>query len=128
MLFTTGEAAGDGVRESPVVLVSLLPRSYSEAIGQAIDGLRPGLEVRVVEPIDLAEKVLRLRPNLVLCSQPDTVVRGGGRASDTSWVEYYPYVEPPDEEIRIDGRGSGRRAVELSDLLALVDRELMPPP
>lgn len=113
---------GGGTEESPVVLVSLQPHSYSDTIGQVIGTLRPGLTVRVVPPSELAEQVPLLRPDLVLCSQPDTA--GGERASSTSWVEYYPYAEPPEDEIRINGRGSGQRAVELSDLLALVDRAL----
>lgn len=124
MLSTTGEAADGGARESPVVLVSLLPRSYSDTIGEVVGALRPDATVHVVEPGKLSEQVVLLRPDLVLCSQPYAVAMGGRPSNNTSWVEYYPYAEPPEDEIRIDGRGSGQRAVELSDLLAIVDRAL----
>lgn len=120
-----GEAIDGGAWESPVVLVSLLPRSYSETIGEVIGVMRPGITVLVVDPDDLARQVERLSPALVLCSQPYEAARGGERPpSSTSWVEYYPYAEPPEDEIRVDGMSSGQRAVELSDLLALVDRVL----
>ena len=119
MLPSTGDAIDGGAPESLLLLVSLTPRSYSDTIGQVIGDLRPGVAVRVVEPEELADEVSRLRPNMVLCSQPYEVGETGAR-----WVEYYPYAEPPEEEIRIDGRGSGQRAVDLTDLLALVDRSL----
>lgn len=118
-------ASGGTAEETPVVLVALRPRSYSDTIGQVIGELRPDLTVHIIEPVELAEQVLRLHPDLVLCSQPDTVDRDGDqRASATSWVEYYPYAEPPEDEIRIDGQASGWRAVQLSDLLTIVDHAL----
>ncbi len=67
-----------------MVLVSLRPRSYSDTIGQVIGELRPELTVRVVEPVELAEEVLRLHPDLVLCSQPNTVAPDGEKPSNTS--------------------------------------------
>ncbi len=115
---------GGAAEETPVVLVALRPRSYSDTIGHVIGELRPNLAVRVVEPCDLAEQVLRFRPDLVLCSQPNLAAPDGEKPSNTSWLEYYPYAEPPEDEIRIDGQSSGQRAVELSDLLAIVDHTL----
>jgi hypothetical protein len=113
---------GGGKEVAPVVLVSLRPRSYSDTIGQVIGELRPDLAVHIVEPVELAEQVLRLNPDLVLCSQPNTVAQDGeARASATSWVEYYPYAEA---EIRVDGQASRWRAVQLSDLLTIVDHAL----
>lgn len=120
-----GDARDRGAEKPPLMLVCLQPRSYSDTIGQVIGELRPDLVVRVVEPPELAERVLCLNPDLVLCSQPNTVARDGGELSGTSWVEYYPYAEPPEEEIRVDGSPSGQRSVGLEDLLALVDRVLI---
>lgn len=116
MLLETGDALG-GAKESPVVLVSLRPRSYSDAIGSALGQLMPHGAVRVVEPVHLEALARLLDPVVVLCSQPRAFPHGGG----LPWIEYYPYAESPEEEIRVDGRGSGRRALDLSDLLALVD-------
>lgn len=113
-----------GKEGTQVVLISLRPRSYSDTIGQVIGQLRPELCVRVVKPAELADQVLRLHPNLVLCSRPRNAAQDGARSSSTSWVEYYPYAEPPEEEIRVNERGYDWRSVELSDLLLLVDRSL----
>ena len=116
---------GGGKGVAPVVLVSLRPRSYSDTIGQVIGELRPDLAVHIVEPVELAEQVLRLNPDLVLCSQPNTVAQDEeAGASATSWVEYYPYAEAPEDEIRVDGRASRWRAVQLSDLLTIIDHAL----
>ena len=75
---------GGAAEETPVVLVALRPRSYSDTIGHVIGELRPNLAVRVVEPCDLAEQVLRFRPDLVLCSQPNTVAQDSGGKPSTS--------------------------------------------
>ncbi|QIN77637.1 hypothetical protein GBA65_02970 [Rubrobacter marinus] len=119
-----GGAIDGGTDEFPVVLISLRPRSYSHTIGQVIGELRPDLRVHVVEAVELTEQVDRLRPDVVLCSQPDIVDGNGGRPFETSWVEYYPYAEPPEDEIRVDGRSYGKRSVHLEDLLTLIDRVL----
>lgn len=103
-----------------LVLVSIEPRAYRQAIGEVMGQLRPGLAVRVVEPGDLGEQVLKLNPELVLCSQPNTFTApSNGRPS---WIEYYPYAEPHEDEVLVDGRKSPLRGAALSDLLALVDR------
>jgi hypothetical protein len=54
-----------------VVLVAFELRSYSEAIGRAIQMLRPHLEVAIAEQDELGAKVARLDPELVLCSRPN---------------------------------------------------------
>ena len=120
----TQAAAEGGEREKSVlqVMVSIQPRCYGEAIGRAMGELGPHLSVRIVEAEDLAERVRRLDADVVLCSQPrpGAFAREDGGAGPL-WVEYYPYAEPPEEELRVDGRATGKRALELEDLLALLD-------
>lgn len=111
--FTDGPSEG----EVPVILVAVEPRVYAGAIGAAIGRLRPGLDLRVVEPDDLAAEVPRLRPALVLCSR--TSGREGREGG--AWVEFYPYAETPKVRIRAGGRCSTLGDVDLKDLLRIVD-------
>lgn len=121
MLLESRDALAGRTKADPMVLVSLRPRSYSDAIGAALGELMPHRTVRVVEPVHLETLARLLDPVLVLCSQPRFFSGGDG----LPWIEYYPYAEPP-EEIRVDGQSSRRREIELSDLLALVDHALAP--
>jgi hypothetical protein len=95
------------------VLLAIEPRSYREAIGEALRGLRPHLEVTVAEPEDLWEEIERFEPALVIADQPDTA---GGRG----WVEFRPYLEPP-ATIYLGGRRRDLKKVDLPDLLSVVD-------
>lgn len=111
-------ATSEGDR--PVALVAVEPRAYASAIGEAIGRLRPGLDVRVVEPGDLAAEVLRLRPFLVFCSQAR---ERSGRDGGPAWVEFYPYAAVSKVRIHAEGRCSTREDVDLDDLLSIVDGE-----
>ena len=115
----TNASAGAAEGDLPVVLVAVEPRLYASALGRAIGKLRPGLELRVVEPDDLEAEVPRLDPSLVLCSQPrGRPCRGGGPA----WVEFYPYAgAPPKVRVRSSGRCSTLEDVDLEDLLRIID-------
>ena len=98
------------------VIVAIEPRSYRQTIGQAIQTLRPHIEVVVLEPGTLRAGVERLEPELVFANQPDTFAPTGRSA----WVEFRPYEEPP-ARISLAGRRWELEAVELSDLLSVVD-------
>lgn len=108
--------------DRPVILVAVEPRAYASAIGVAIGRLRPGLDVRVVEPEDLAAEVLRLRPYLVFCSQ---ACERSGRDGVPAWVEFYPYAGVSKVRIHAGGRRSTREDVDLDDLLSIVDGEVL---
>lgn len=99
------------------VIVAIEPRSYRQAIGQAIQSLRPHLEVLVLEPGTLRAGVERLDPELVIANRPDTWAPIGRSA----WVEFLPYENPP-VRICLAGRRWELEAVELDDLLSLVDQ------
>ncbi|PLS87492.1 MAG: hypothetical protein CYG60_01610 [Actinobacteria bacterium] len=91
------------------------PRSYREAIGIAIRGLRPHVEVAIVEPGVLAPEVVRLEPELVICGQPNTVTT----TDRPAWVEYRPYDDWA--EVCLDGNRSKLADVQLDDLISIVD-------
>jgi hypothetical protein len=99
-----------------VVLVAFELRSYSEAIGRAIQMLRPHLEVAIAEQDELGAKVARLDPELVLCSRPNITDRN----EKPAWVEFSPY-EGPGATVYVGGGYSKLEQVELADLLAVVD-------
>lgn len=111
----TENNGSDGSRA--VVLVAFEPRSYRDTIARALQGLRPRLSVKAVEPEDLGAEVARLDPKTVLCSQPNTFTRSDG----PTWFEFSPYKEST-AKLCIGGRHSELENVELDDLLSVVDR------
>lgn len=98
------------------VIVAIEPRSYREAIGEVIRALRPHIEVIILEPNTLGAGVRRLEPELVFANRPDTFSPTGRSA----WVEFLPYEEPP-ARICLAGQRRELEAVELDDLLSVVD-------
>lgn len=98
------------------VIVAIEPRSYRQVIGQTIQALRPHVEVMVLEPSTLRAGVERLDPGLVFGNRPDPSAPHGRSA----WVEFLPYEEPP-ARVCLGGRRWELEAVELEDLLSLVD-------
>jgi hypothetical protein len=98
------------------VLISIEPRAYRDAIGGALQDLRPHLEVAIVEPEALQEEILRFGPELVFASQPETLTLTGKHG----WVEFRPYEETPTK-IRIGGRLRVLRQLDLPNLLSTVD-------
>ncbi|QIN79078.1 hypothetical protein GBA65_11715 [Rubrobacter marinus] len=111
------DAENSPAEERPRVLVAIEPRSYRDAVGRAIQALRPNLEVEVVEPDDLMLEVLCLNPVLVICSLPRTLRPVPGRPA---WFEFHPY-ESPAARISIDGQYFEMEEVDLLDLLSVID-------
>ena len=72
--------------ESKRIVVANEPRSYREAMAVACQVVRPEVEVILAEPVDLDAEVMRLDPQLVLCSRLTEGLRTGSRA----WVVLYP--------------------------------------
>lgn len=99
------------------ILVAIEPRSYREVIASTMQILRPRVEVIIVEPEELGSEMMRLDPELVICSLPETARLDYGRPA---WVEFRPY-ERPAARISIEGRYSELDVVELADLLSIVD-------
>ncbi len=103
----------DGLR----ILVANEPRAYRETIAAALRCLRPLAEVVVGEPRWLDREVARVRPHLLLSSDP----AGVEGAEVRSWVLLYP---GGTSRIVVCIDGEQEIAVDLSfdDLLAVVDR------
>ena len=88
--------------------------SYGEAIGRALEHLRPRLEVSVAGSEELAEEVSRLRPDLVISDRP----KGADIIAD--WVEI-PTDVYPVSRICVGGRCRRSRNPSFDELLAVVD-------
>ena len=69
----------------PRVLLANELCSYREVMAATIGCLRPDVEVFTVEPEDLDGEVVRLAPDLVLCSWLTPMVAGL-----PNWVVLYP--------------------------------------
>lgn len=102
------------------VLVANEPRSHREVIAEAVRGLRPLVEVIVVEPEDLDREVGVLGPDLVVCSGATAAVRTGAPA----WIELYPGGETL-ARIHLDGRSSTIADIQLAGILSVVDQAPM---
>ena len=99
------------------VLIAIEPRSYREAMGEAIQALRPHIEVTILEPDTLQAALANLDPELVFSNRPYTFAPTGRSA----WVEFRPYEKPP-ARICLGGRRWELEEVELEDLLSIVDQ------
>jgi hypothetical protein len=99
------------------VLLANEPRAYRESIAQVFRLLRPNVEVVTAEPRELEDQILRLAPEMVICSEATSIVR----EHVPVWVELYPGYGPRS----VVGIGEERSTIEeiqLSDLLSIVDR------
>ncbi len=99
------------------MLLANEPRSYRESIAAVFRQLRPGLQVRVVEPEALETNVARFVPDVAICSR----VTGAVRERVPVWVELYP--EHAAHSVASEG---GRRTefaeIQLLDLIGILDR------
>ena len=93
------------------------PRSYREVIAAAVRQLRPQHEVITVAPDDLDAEIVRLDPQLVLCSRPTPAVQ----TYPIAWVLLYPDGETW-AAIHMDGRRTTVLDLEFNRLLAIVDQ------
>ena len=99
------------------VLVACEPRYYREVVGEAIRGLRPAVEVVILDPDELTDGVSHLDPDLVISVHPASLDPGGRSA----WVEFVPY-EKPAATVSIGGRRQELDDLTLEDLLWVVDQ------
>ncbi len=99
------------------ILAACAPRYYREVVGEAIRGLRPAVEVVIVDPEELADRVSHLDPDLVISVRPASIDPGGRSA----WVEFVPY-EKPAATISLGGRRQELEELMVEDLLWVVDQ------
>jgi hypothetical protein len=98
------------------VLVANELASYRESIAAVFRASLPCVEVFEAPAADLNREVLRLRPELVICSRVTSLVE----ARVPNWIELYPECRP-FSTFCLDGERSVREQVNLSDLLSVVD-------
>ena len=90
--------------------------SYRESIAAVLRASLPCVEVFEAVSADLNREVLRLRPELVICSRITSLVE----TRVPNWIELYPELKP-FSTFCLDGDRSVREQVHLSDLLSVVD-------
>ena len=98
------------------VLVACEFKSYRQAIAAAFRMLRSDVEVFEVEEEHLNREVIRLGPDLVVCSRLTRWVE----VYAPSWVELYPR-RGSRSVVSLHGRRSIVEEIQLSDLLHVVD-------
>jgi hypothetical protein len=98
------------------VLVANEPCAYREAIADVLRTLRPDVEVNIIEPNGLNGEVARLRPHLVVCSQPCDVAQNGA----FTWVVLYPNGDNWAEVITL-GERTTVAGITFGDLLSIID-------
>lgn len=101
------------------VLVAMEPRSYREVIGCAIAGLRPDIEVYVIEPQMLLAETARLEPEVVIHSRP-----GEPLADVITWIELPEDPALPATLYRGERR-SEMPDFDLEKLIAVLDETLL---
>jgi hypothetical protein len=99
------------------VLAACAPLYYREVIGEAIRGLKPAVEVVILDPDELADGVSHLDPDLVISAHPPSLDPGGRSA----WVEFVPH-EKPAATLSMRGRRQELDELMLEDLLSVVDQ------
>lgn len=101
------------------VIVANEPRSYREVIAETVQALRPQLTVTISEPDELEQHVLRLKPELVLCSS----LTAAAHAIPLAWVLLYPNGSS-HSVFSVAGHRTVVRAPVFADLLAVIDQVL----
>ena len=91
--------------------------SYRQTIALVLRELRPDVEVIETDSGTLNQQVLRMSPDLVICSRVTSLVKD----RVPNWVELYPECRPLST-FCIGGKSSTVDDVQLSDLLVLIDR------
>ena len=91
--------------------------SYRQTLAFVLSELRPDVEVIEADSGSLNQQVLRMSPDLVICSRVTSLVR----ERVPNWVELYPECQTVST-FCIGGERSTLDDVQLSDLLSLIDR------
>lgn len=99
------------------ILVANELASYRESIAAVLRISLPDAEVFEADSADLNREVLRLRPDLVICSRVTSLVEG----RVPNWIELYPDCDP-HSTFSVRGERYTKEQVDLDDLLAVAGR------
>jgi hypothetical protein len=113
---TAAEASAPRPGGRPRVLMANELASYRQTIALVLRELRPEVEVIETDVGTLNQQVLRMSPDLVICSRITSLVRD----RVPNWVELYPECRPLST-FCIGGESTTVDDVQLSDLLSLID-------
>lgn len=102
------------------VLVANELASYRESIAAVFRITLPCVEVFEAVSADLDRVVLRLRPELVICSRVTSLLE----ARVPNWIDLPPECGPCST-FRLGGERTVREQVNLHDLLSVVDRSVV---
>ena len=91
--------------------------SYRQTIALVLRESRPDVEVIETDSGTLNQQVLRVSPDLVICSRVTSLVR----ERVPNWIELYPDCQPLST-ICLGGEIRTVEDAEISDLISLVDR------
>jgi hypothetical protein len=98
-------------------LIANEPTIYREVISAALKELRPGIEIFTAGPEDLEGEFLRLRPQLVVCSQLTERVE----LDAPMWVELYPDGASYAVVRSPDGSRTTLTGIDFDTLLSILD-------
>ena len=91
--------------------------SYRESLAAVFRFSLPDLEVFETDSANLNREVLRLRPDLVICSRVTALVQ----ERVPNWIELYPECKPLST-FCVGGERFTKKTVDLPDLLAVATR------
>jgi DNA-binding IclR family transcriptional regulator len=99
------------------IVVANEPRVYREAIGSALEELRPNTQVLTTSPDELDREVLQFSPHIVVCSElTDTT-----RVHAVTWIVLYPRGTS-QVVVSVDGDQTHATDLVVDNLLEIVDR------
>lgn len=113
-------AGGPNIRAMKAIRHILIANelaSYRESIAMVFRVSLPDLDVHEADSADLNREVVRLRPDLVICSRLTPLVED----RVPNWIELHPDCEV-HSTFHVAGERTTAEQVELTDLLAVVDR------
>src|SRR3712207_268612 len=99
------------------ILIALDLRSYHEFIAATFRDLRPDVQVFDAAPNNLDHEVLRLKPDLVVCSRATPLVKSRVQHR----VELYP-DHGSRSMVCVEGDCSEVENIQLVDLISVIDR------
>ena len=98
------------------ILVANEPPTYRDLLSSELPRLRPNLTVLLVDPADLVDALVQMRPRLVICSELTDSIRQHATATLV--------LEPHGANqaiLDVGGQQQGLLNPSLTDLLAAVD-------
>jgi hypothetical protein len=98
------------------IIVATEPRSYREILSAVLQVLRPMVTIALIGPEQLEHEVVRMKPQIVLCSHATPAIE----AHSLAWIIFYPNGQRI-VEIRSGQLHVTSGDLDLNGLLAFID-------